>query len=199
MQAQVLQFPVSIYVPLGLAFFGLGTGYLIYGPQELLGYPPRDANVDMANGSWGIWMPGFCQFVNGTLILIGLSWFPVFHGSPLYAAGIITSLFGIHWFAMGHIRMKGGDARPGGFMAIAFFLISLLGFIVFMRANDWPVWVLFVGLMAIYVADFFVSFGLGKPASLKIMGLLHTVTGFWLMYLTFAIVLNLSSGMHLPL
>ncbi len=199
MSAQLVQFPASIFVPLGLAFFGLGTGYLIFGPQELLNFPARDANVDLANGAWGFWMPGFCQFVNGMLLLIGLSWFPVFKGSPLYAAGIITSVFGIHWFAMGYIRMRGGDPRPGGFMAIAFFLVSLLGFIVFLRAGDWPVWLLFIGLMAIYVADFFVSFGWGLPGSLRAMGFLHTLTGLWLMYLTFAIVLNLASGTHLPL
>lgn len=199
MNAQLIQLPASIYVPLGLAFFGLGTGYLIYGPQEFLGYPARDEKVDFANGVWGIWMPGFCQFVNGLILLIGLSWFHVFHGAPLYAAGILTSVFGIHWFAMGHIRMRGGDPRPGGFMAVAFFLVSLLGFIVFMRAGDWPVWLLFIGLMAIYLVDFFVSFGIGMPGSLKMMGLLHTLTGLWLMYLTFAIVLNLASGTHLPL
>ena len=199
MTPELIKLPASVYVPLGLAFFGLGTGYLIFGPQELLGYPARDASVDLANGVWGFWMPGFCQFVNGMLVLIGLSLLPVFHASPLYAAGIITSVFGIHWFAMGYIRMRGGDPRPSGFMSIAFFLVSLLGFIVFMRAGDWPVWVLFIGLMLIYVAEFFISFKLGVPGTVKIMGMLHTFTGLWLMYLTFAIVLNLSSGMHLPL
>lgn len=198
MNAQLIQLPVSLYVPLGLAFFGLGTGYLIFGPQEFLGYPPRDANVDLANGVWGFWMPGFCQFVNGMLLLVGLSWFHVFKGAPLYAAGIITSVFGIHWFAMGYIRMRGGDPRPGGFMSIAFFLVSLLGFIVFSSVGDWPVWLLFIGLMAIYVTEFFLSFNIGS-GTLKIMGILHTVTGLWLMYLTFAIVLNLAIGAHWPL
>jgi len=38
--AQVaLTFPASAFVPVVLGFFGLGTGYLIYGPQELLGFP----------------------------------------------------------------------------------------------------------------------------------------------------------------
>jgi hypothetical protein len=41
-----------------LGFFGLGTGYLIYGPQELLGFPKRDAGVDFGTGVGGIWMPG---------------------------------------------------------------------------------------------------------------------------------------------
>ena len=69
MTAQIFEFPVSAYVPLAIAFFGLGTGYLIYGPQELLGFPPRDARVDLANGWWGVWMPGFCQFVTGCWLM----------------------------------------------------------------------------------------------------------------------------------
>ena len=51
-------FAQSAFPPLALGFFGLGTGYLIYGPQELIGYPPRDERVDRAVGVWGIWMPG---------------------------------------------------------------------------------------------------------------------------------------------
>ena len=186
-------------MPLGLVFFGLGTGYLIFAPQELLGFPACDANVDPANGVRDFWMRWFCQFVNGMLVPIGLSWFPVFKGSPVYAAGIITSLFGSHWFAMDYTRMRRSDPRLDGFMEIACFLVSLLGSIVFLRAGDWSVWLLFSGLMAIYVADFFVSFGRGLPGSVKTMEFLHIVTGLWLMYLTFAIVLDLSSGMHLPL
>jgi hypothetical protein len=41
-QAQEVSFPVSALVPLAVGFFGLGTGYLIYGPQELLRLPGRD-------------------------------------------------------------------------------------------------------------------------------------------------------------
>jgi hypothetical protein len=33
---------------------GLGTGYLVYGPQELFGYPARNDSVDFATGVWGI-------------------------------------------------------------------------------------------------------------------------------------------------
>ena len=55
----------SDFPPLALGFFGLGTGYLIYGPQELFGYPNRDESVDRATGVWGIFMPGLCQLVTG--------------------------------------------------------------------------------------------------------------------------------------
>ncbi|HEY2519610.1 MAG TPA: hypothetical protein VGJ19_05830, partial [Streptosporangiaceae bacterium] len=61
----VFSLPQSPYPPLAVGFFGLGTGYLIYGPQELFGYPRRDERVDFATGMWGIWMPGFMQFITG--------------------------------------------------------------------------------------------------------------------------------------
>jgi hypothetical protein len=41
-------FTASAFPPLALGFFGLGTGYLIYGPQALLGWPKRDERVDRA-------------------------------------------------------------------------------------------------------------------------------------------------------
>ena len=44
---------------------GLGTGYLIYGPQELRGYPKRSKEVDWPTGLWGIALPGFLQFFTG--------------------------------------------------------------------------------------------------------------------------------------
>ncbi|MDT7644051.1 MAG: hypothetical protein QOC75_1051, partial [Pseudonocardiales bacterium] len=35
-------FAASQFPPLALGFFGLGTGYLIWGTQELFGFPERD-------------------------------------------------------------------------------------------------------------------------------------------------------------
>ncbi|MFT2095948.1 hypothetical protein ACMS1Z_15080 [Acidiphilium multivorum] len=144
----------SAYVPLGLAFFGLGTGYLIFGPQELFGFPAKSESSELTNGWWGFWMPGMLQFLCGTYILVGLTWFNVFgvgaKATPLYAAGIETTVFGIHWLAMGLSRMRGGSIVPNGFMSVAFFLVSLLGLIVFKTAGDGPVTLLFAGLMAVY-------------------------------------------------
>ena len=34
-------FATTTFAPVVLGFFGLGTGYLIYGPQELFGFPRR--------------------------------------------------------------------------------------------------------------------------------------------------------------
>ena len=190
----------SAYVPLGLAFFGLGTGYLIFGPQELFGFPAKSESSELTNGWWGFWMPGMLQFLCGTYILVGLTWFNVFgvgaKSTPLYAAGIETTVFGIHWLAMGLSRMRGGSIVPNGFMSVAFFLVSLLGLIVFKTAGDGPVTLLFAGLMAVYFFEFFYCFDLFMPLSRKALGLVHILTGLLLMYLTYGIVLNLSLGWH---
>jgi hypothetical protein len=210
MMAQVaFAFPPSVFVPVVLGFFGLGTGYLIYGPQELLGFPKRDPQVDRSNGMWGIWMPGFCQFLVGVFLFVGLTWFPVFTGSKaLYMAALAFSAYGIHWFAMGWNRYRGNDARPNGFMAIPFIIISVLGLTVFFDAGDWPLGALFSGLTLAYVCEFFASFNIGvragaggrEPISLgeKALGLTHILVGLWLMYLTFATTLNVASGFNLP-
>lgn len=190
-----MQFAVSMFPPLAIGFFGLGTGYLIYGPQELFGWPKRDERVDRATGIWGIWLPGFCQFVAGMILFVGLTWFQVFKDKPLYMAALAFSAYGIHWFAIGYNRMKGNDPRPNAGMAVAFFIISVTGLIVFFAAGDWPVGLLFVGLALIYASDFFATIGnkLGERA----LGFWHIVTGLWLMYLMIGVALDFSLGWSL--
>ncbi|HEV7184067.1 MAG: hypothetical protein ABI130_05695 [Leifsonia sp.] len=192
-----MTFAISPFVPLALGFFGLGTGYLIYGPQELFGWPKRDLRVDGATGVWGIWLPGFCQFITGMILFVGLTWFKVFKDAPLYMAALAFSAYGIHWFAIGYNRYRGHDPRPNAGMSVAFFIISVLGLAVFFTVHDWPVGLLFVGLALIYASDFFASIGvaLGERA----LGLFHILTGLWLMYLMVATVYNISLGAHLPL
>jgi hypothetical protein len=51
-------FAASAFPPLALGFFGLGVGYLIWGPQELAGWPRRDERVDRSLGVWGIGCQG---------------------------------------------------------------------------------------------------------------------------------------------
>ena len=140
----------------------------------------------------------------GIFLFVGLTWFEVFRNTPaLYAAALAFTAYGVHWFAMGMNRMRGADPRPNGFMSVAFTLISVLGIVVFFRAGDWPVGLLFIGLTLIYVSDFVASlrdlFGdvLGRIGE-RSLGLWHLVTGLWLMYLTWATTLNFASQMHLP-
>lgn len=191
-------FAQSAFPPLALGFFGLGTGYLIYGPQELAGWPKRDDRVDRATGVWGIWLPGFCQFVTGVILFVGLTWIQVFQKSPpLYMAALAFSAYGIHWFAIGWNRYRGNDPRPNAGMTVAFMVISALGATVFFQTapvRDWPVGALFVGLFAVYFVDFFASIGLklGERA----LGLIHILVGIWLMYLTFAVAVDFALGFH---
>jgi hypothetical protein len=192
-----LNFASSAFAPLALGYFGLGTGYLIYGPQELLKWPHRDESVDRATGIWGVWLPGFCQFVTGIILFIGLTWFNVFKEAPLYMAALAFSAYGIHWFAIGFNRFQHADPRPNAGMCVAYTIISVLGLLVFFIAGDWPVGLLFVGLTLIYISDFFASIGLAVGE--RALGFFHLLTGLWLMYLTFATGLNLSVGWHLPL
>ena len=189
-------FSLSDFPPVALGFFGLGTGYLIWGPQELFGRPIRDTMVDRATGVWGIWMPGFCQLVTGIILFVGLTWFKVFDSRDLYMAALAFSAYGIHWFALGWNRLAGHSPKPNGGMSVAFTILSVTGAIVFFHEDVWPVGVLFIGLTWVYVSDFFESIGIAIAK--RSLGLAHVLTGLWLMYLTFATALNFSAGWTLP-
>jgi hypothetical protein len=192
----IFSFPATTFPPLALGFFGLGTGYLIYGPQELSGFPGRDRRVDLTTGIWGVWMPGFMQFLTGLYLFAGLVIFHSITAAPLYMAALAFTAYGVHWFAIGMARAFGSDARPNAFMCVAFFFISLLGTLVFFHNKDNPVGGLFVGLMCVYVSEFFAS--LGIPLGERVLGFFHTAVGLWLMYLTFAVTLNFTSHYSLP-
>jgi hypothetical protein len=210
-----VQFPVSAFVPLAVGFFGLGTGYLIYGPQELFKLPWRGRHVDLTTGLWGILMPGFLQFLTGVYLWVGLAWFQSFRQAPLYMAALAFTAYGVHWWALGLSRMLGGDPRPNGLMAIPFLVISVLGAFVFFDAGDWPVGTLFVGLTAVYVCELFASLGVRevdgapgngperKPTRLgelgeRALGFFHVVTGLWLMYLVWAATIGVAVGITWP-
>ncbi len=198
-----MEFVSSDFVPVALGFFGLGTGYLIWGPQELFGFPSRPEDeaearaLDRATGVWGIFLPGLCQIVTGVILFVGLTWFQVFkNDSALYMAAVAFSAYGIHWLALGWNRFGGHDPRTNAGMSVGFTVLSATGAIVFFDAGAWPVGLLFVGLTGVYVADFFV--GIGMSAFERLLGFFHVVTGLWLMWLTFGTILNIASGASLP-
>jgi hypothetical protein len=110
-------------------------------------------------------------------------------------AAFAFSAYGIHWLAIGWNRYRGDDPRPNAGMSVAFTLLSVLGVTVFFHAGDWPVGLLFVGLVGVYVSEFLVTLG-AKPFE-RILGLIRVLTGLWLMYLTFAVTLNFAAGFHL--
>ncbi|MCU1378243.1 MAG: hypothetical protein JWN29_1226 [Acidimicrobiales bacterium] len=191
----MITLPASTFVPIALGFFGLGTGYLIWGPQELFGFPRRDRAVDRSMGLWGVFLPGLCQVVTGIILFIGLTWFEVFQGNPaLYMAAVAFSAYGIHWFALGLNRYQENDPRPNVGMSVAFIVLSVVGAVVFFHADDWPVGLLFCGLAAVYVSELPASVGarIGELA----LGFCHVVVGLWLMYLSSAVLLDLAAGYH---
>lgn len=200
----VVRFATSTLPPLALGFFGLGTGYLIYGPQELFRLPARDpVRVDYATGVWGIFLPGLCQLVAGLILFVGLTWFESFKAAPDYMAALAFSAYGIHWFGIGWIRMHGTDPRVNIGMTIGYTLLSILGIIVFFGAHDHPVAGVFIGLTGVYVADFFASLRPMVPKVGEIgeraLGFFHLGTGFWLIYMTFAVTLTFTLRYTLPI
>jgi hypothetical protein len=199
----VVTLPQSPFPPLAVGFFGLGTGYLIYGPQELLRYPKRDGSVDLGTGMWGIWMPGFMQFITGVYLFLGLTLFGTFRTPALYMAALAFTAYGVHWFALGWNRLREADARVNAGMCIAFLLISILGIIVFFKVGDAPVGGVFIGLACVYVTEFFASLKIDLPtvgaAAERALGFVRIGTGLWLMYLVFAVVLNFVLRYSLPM
>lgn len=195
-------FPPSAFLPLAIGFFGLGTGYFVWGGHAVFGYPKEEPDVSRTMGMWAFWMPGFMQFITGITLLVGLTWFNVFAKpgssatSPLYMAALAFTAYGIHWFAMAHRRFIGASALPDAWMAIAFFLISVLGVIVFAIAGDVPVVIVFIGLSLIYLTEAPTRFSF-FPMGARLVGIWQLLTGIWLMYLTFAVTLNFSNGLHL--
>lgn len=185
-------FSPSVYLPVAIGFFGLGVGYFIWGGQALFGYPKSSPEVNKTMGMWALWMPGAMQFVTGIVLLIGLTWFNVFGNTPpLYMAAVAFTAYGIHWFAMAHRRFIDSSAEPDAWMAIPYFLLSVLGVVVFFGANDIPVAIVFIGLSLIYLTEAPFRFGV-FPAGGRLVAIWQLLTGLWLMYMTYGVALNLT-------
>jgi hypothetical protein len=194
MDTQTFTFASSHYVPIAIGFFGLATGYFIWGGQALFGFPKPSPEVNRTMGMWGFWMPGFMQFITGVYLLIGLTWFNVFgNAAPLYMAALAFTAYGVHWFAMGYRRYVNSNDQPDGWMAIAFLFLSILGVYVFGKAGDIPVMILFVGLTLVYLTEIPTRLFSWSPGG-RLVGLFQFVTGIWLLYCTYAITVNQALG-----
>jgi succinate-acetate transporter protein len=186
----------SAFIPVAIGFFGLGTGYFVWGGQAVFGVPKPTPEVNRTMGMWGFWMPGFMQLITGVYLMVGLSWFNVYgNAAPLYMAALAFTAYGVHWFAMAHRRFIGSSDQPDAWMAIPFALISILGITVFVGAHDAPLVILFVGLTLIYLTEIPGKFA-GSAGLARLTGLWQLLTGIWLMYLTYATAINLSLGVH---
>jgi hypothetical protein len=194
MEAQVFNFASSPFVPIAIGFFGLATGYLIWGGQALFQFPKTSPEVNKSLGLWGFWMPGFMQFLTGIYLLVGLTWFNVFgHAAPLYMAALAFTAYGIHWFAMAHRRYINSSVQADGYMAVAFLFLSILGIDIFWQAGDIPVMIIFVGLTFIYAIEVPTRL-LGWNLGNRLIGLFQVLTAIWLMYCTYAITTDLALG-----
>lgn len=152
--------------------------------------------MDGATGTWGIWRPGFCQFLTGMILFVRLTWLQVFtKEAPLCMAALAFTAHNMHWFAIGWNRYRQNDARPIAGMCVAYTVISVMGIVVFFTAGDWPVGLLFIGLTCMYVSFASIAAALGERA----LGLFHLLTGAWLMYLAFAAAVTLALGWSWPL
>ncbi len=78
-------------------------------------------------------------------------------------------------------------------MAIAFFVLSVLGAVVFFAASDIPVAIVFIGLSLIYLSEFPYRFGFFAMGG-RLVAVWQLLTGIWLMYLTWAVVVNTALG-----
>ena len=196
-------FTQTSFAPVALGFFGLAIGYLVVGGTQVLPVPARrrlseekEGALARATGAWMVWMPGFMQFLTGMILMIGLTWFDVFEKSPpLYMASLAFTAYGVHWFAMGYRRWSGASEFPEGFMALGFIVLSILGATVFfIGGRDVPVAILFVLLTIIYLIEAPTKLGfIGKEGGEKAVGWVQVLTGFWLLYLTFAYTVNVTS------
>jgi len=70
MTPQSFAFAISPFWPIAIGFFGLGTGYFIWGGQALFGYPKASPEVDR---TMGLWVSGCPDFANSSLAYIS-SW-----------------------------------------------------------------------------------------------------------------------------
>jgi hypothetical protein len=82
-------FAHSSFFPIAIGFFGLATGYFVWGGQALFRFPKETPEVNRTVALWGVWMSGFMQFITGVYLMIGLTWFGVFsNAAPLYMAAV---------------------------------------------------------------------------------------------------------------
>lgn len=179
----------SPYSPLAFSFFGLGTGYLIMGGRTLFQKPESSEPVERSIGIWSVCVPGVIQTISASVILIGMTWFPAFAtDKKLYFLGLAFLGFATHWLAMGFVRFFGASKAVEGWMALPFMVLCALGVTVLWAKGDIPLVIAFCLLFLVYTADG-VRAVTQSEVTLRVQGLAQFITGWWLMYLVWAVVL----------
>jgi len=126
METQAFTFASSPFVPVAVGFFGLGTGYFIWGGQALFWLPKDQPGSESNPRIMGVsGCPGFMQFLTGIYLLTGLTWFKRLQerSSVVYGPASRFTAYGIHWFAMAHRRYIDSSVLLDGWMAIAFLFL----------------------------------------------------------------------------
>jgi hypothetical protein len=118
------------FVPLALGFFGLGVGYLIYGPQELLGFPARGKRVDVTTGIRGVAMPGFLPFVTRA---IGMA--RVFDSDP--RANALMSIPFLVLSTLGAVVSFGAGDDPAGALFAGLTLVYVCDLFASLGSVSW--------------------------------------------------------------
>ncbi len=145
----------------------------------------------------GIVDAGAMQLVTGLVLPIGLTWFNIFgKTAPLYMAAVAFPAYGIHWFAMAHRRFIDSSAQPDAWMAMAYFVLSVLGVVIFIGAGDISVAIVFIGLSLIYLTESPYRFGVFAGGG-RLVAVWQLLTGIWLMYLTWGSGGHYLSGLAL--
>ena len=193
METQTFTLAASRFVPVAIGFFGLGTGYFVWGGQALFGFPKGSPEVNRTMGTWRSWMPGFTQLITGVYLLGGLPGFKSSAMQLLYIRQV--RLHGLRGPRVGDgpsplYRCK----RPAG---------RLDGDHVplpqhsrnrrFPTCADIPVMILFIGLALIYLFEIPTRL-LGWHPGARLVGLVQFLTGIRLMYLTYAMTVDLALG-----
>ncbi len=185
---------VSTFWPIALGFFGLSTGYLIVGGQALFNRPSGPPADDRSVSIWTFWTSGVMHFMTVFTLIVGLAWFDVFTDAPpLYVIAVAFGAFAVQWFAAAHRRGIGYSSEADGWLAISFACLSVLGVMMCTMVRGIPLAIVFVCLTLAYLTEIPTRFGV-FPRGSRVVGLWQVITGTWLMYMSYGVVINLMVG-----
>jgi len=194
METQPFSFAASPFVPVAIGFFGLGTGYFIWGWAVPVWFSENEPRSEQNDGNVGVLDAGFHAVPHWCLSSGWTDLVQRFRKCSSFVYGW-SRLHGLRNSLVrnGLRRYIDSSAQPDGWMAIAFLFLSVLGVDVFRRAGDIPVMLIFVGLTLIYAIEIptrLLSWNFG----VRLVGLFQFITGTWLMYCTYATTVDLALG-----
>jgi hypothetical protein len=132
------------------------------------------------------------QSVSALVLLVGLTWFDVFERRATnYVLALAFLAFAAHWVAMGVTRIRGASTELEAWMGIPLAAVAALAAWTFFAANNTGYAIGFGLLFCVYVADSLRAFHAFAGAD-RVQGAVQFVTGLWMIYLTYAVVLGVT-------